>query len=56
MPGYEVVDLLWGWNSDDGNTHLTFFVENLADETYREPGSGVDGTGRSLGMSGGIRF
>lgn len=56
MPGYEVVDLLCGWTSDDGNLHLTFFVENLADDTYREPGSGTDGTGRSFGLSGGMRF
>lgn len=56
MPGYEIFDLLAGWTSDDGNRHLTFFIENLADETYREPGSGTDGTGRSFGMSGGIRF
>jgi hemoglobin/transferrin/lactoferrin receptor protein len=56
MPGYEIVDLLCGWERDDGNVHLTFFIENLADETYREPGSGTDGTGRSFGISGGVRF
>jgi len=56
MPGYEVVDVLWGWKSIDGHRELTFFIENIADDTYREPGSGTDGTGRSFGLSGSVRF
>jgi hemoglobin/transferrin/lactoferrin receptor protein len=56
MPGYAVVDLLCGWRSDDGNRHIGFFVENLADETYREPGSGTDGVGRSIGITAGVRL
>jgi len=56
MPGYEIVDLLIGWNSDDGKLNLSVFIENLADETYREIGSGVDGVGRNSGITAGLRF
>lgn len=56
MPGYQVVDLHLGWTSDDETREISFFVENIADETYRVPGSGVDGVGRSIGMTGKIRF
>lgn len=56
LPGYAVADLMVGWKSGDGRRELAFYVENLADETYREPGSGVDGVGRSVGMTAKIRF
>lgn len=56
LPGYEVIDAHIGWRSPDENTEVTFFVENILDETYREPGSGVDGVGRNFGVSGGLRF
>ena len=56
MPGYAVFDIIGGWRSDDGRREVSLFVENLADETYREPGSGVDGVGRSIGIETGIRF
>jgi outer membrane receptor protein involved in Fe transport len=56
MPGYSVVDLMIGWRSDDHNRELAFHVENLADKTYREPGSSVDGVGLSFGVSGKVRF
>lgn len=56
MPGYTVVDVMFGWRSDDGNHHIGFFIENIADKTYREPGSGTDGVGRSIGITGRVRL
>ncbi|MFO7870206.1 MAG: hypothetical protein R6V03_02100 [Kiritimatiellia bacterium] len=56
MPGYTVVDIICGWKSDDGSRNIGFFVENIADKTYREPGSGTDGTGRSIGITAGLRL
>ena len=56
MPGYAVYDILGGWRSPDGNRHIGLFVENLADKTYREPGSGTDGVGRSFGLTAGVRL
>ncbi len=56
MPGYAIHDILCGWRSTDGNRHIGLFVENLADKTYREPGSGTDGTGRSFGLTAGLRL
>ncbi|MFO7820802.1 MAG: TonB-dependent receptor, partial [Lentisphaeria bacterium] len=56
MPGYAVLDLMGGWQSDDGKYRIGLFVENLADKTYREPGSGADGVGRNFGVTAGVRF
>ncbi|MGB0744329.1 MAG: TonB-dependent receptor [Opitutales bacterium] len=56
MPGYGVLDLIIGWQSDDGNRSVSFFVENIGDKTYREPGSGVDGVGRNFGITASIRY
>jgi len=56
MPGYGVVDLMVGWQSDDGNRSVSVFVENIGDTTYREPGSGVDGVGRNFGLTASLRY
>jgi len=56
MPGYGVFDLIVGWQSDDGNVSVSVFLENIGDKTYREPGSGVDGVGRNLGLQASVRF
>lgn len=56
MPGYGVVDLIVGWQSDDGNRSVSLFLENIGDTTYREPGSGADGVGRNLGIAASIRY
>lgn len=56
MPGYAAVDLLCGWRSDDGKREVSFFVENIGDRTYRAPGSGTDGAGRSIGTTASVRF
>ena len=56
MPGYGVVDIMGGWQSDDGKYRVGLFVENVADKTYRVPGSGADGVGRNFGVTAGIRF
>jgi hemoglobin/transferrin/lactoferrin receptor protein len=56
MPGYGAVDFLCGWHSDDGRRRIGLFIENIADETYREPGSGVDGVGRNIGLTASVRL
>ncbi|MBD3183774.1 TonB-dependent receptor [Candidatus Poribacteria bacterium] len=56
MPGYIVFDVMCGWRSDEGNHHIGFFIENIADKTYREPGTGTDGVGRSIGITSGFRL
>ncbi|MEM9056650.1 MAG: TonB-dependent receptor [Pseudomonadota bacterium] len=54
LPGYGVIDLVFGWQGERASVRL--FAENLADKTYREPGSGVDGVGRNLGAIASVRF
>ncbi len=54
MPGFGIVDLVFGWKGD--RQSVSVFVENLNDKTYREPGSGVDGVGRNVGLTASIRF
>lgn len=54
MPGYAITDLVFGWAGERASVRL--FVENLADKTYREPGSGVDGVGRNYGVTATVRF
>ena len=56
LPGYGVLDLIVGWNSEDGRRRINFFIENLGDKTYREPGSGADGVGRNFGMAANVRY
>jgi outer membrane receptor protein involved in Fe transport len=56
MPGYGVVDLIVGWQSDDGNRSISLFVENIGDTSYREPGSGADGVGRNFGLTASFRY
>lgn len=56
MPGFAVVDLRGGWRRGDGRRFVMLAAENLLDETYRDPGSGVDGPGIGLAISGGARF
>ena len=56
MPGYAVLDIMGGWQSDDGKYRVGLFVENIADKTYRAPGSGADGVGRNFGVTAGVRF
>ncbi len=54
LPGYGVADLVIGWQGDRHSASV--FVENLADKTYREPGSAVDGVGRNFGVTATVRF
>lgn len=56
MPGYAVTDVMLGWQTDDKLRRVGFFVENIADKTYREPGSGTDGVGRSIGVTVAVRL
>ena len=56
MPGYGVLDFQIGWRSEDDRYSVAFFVENILDKTYREPGSGVDGVGRNIGVNASVRF
>ncbi len=56
MPGYAVFDIMCGWRSADGLRTVGVFIANIADKTYREPGSGTDGTGRSVGLTASVRL
>ncbi|MEM6999173.1 MAG: TonB-dependent receptor [Pseudomonadota bacterium] len=51
LPGFGILDFVVGWSSDDGRRSVKLFVENAADKTYREAGSGVDGVGRNIGIT-----
>lgn len=46
MPGYAVLDLKAGWRWND-TIRVDGAIENLLDHTYREVGSGIDGSGVS---------
>ena len=56
MPGYAVLDVLFGWRSESGNRDVSFFIENVFDKTYREVGSGADAPGLNVGVAAGFRF
>ncbi|WFB35877.1 TonB-dependent receptor [Kiritimatiellota bacterium B12222] len=56
VPGFAVVDLSGGWMNDEGSRWLTMTLENLADKTYRQLGSGMDASGFNVVLSGGLRF
>jgi hemoglobin/transferrin/lactoferrin receptor protein len=56
QPGYGVLDLVVGWQNDVGNRSVNLFVENIADKTYRDVGSGADGVGRNFGLAATFRF
>jgi hemoglobin/transferrin/lactoferrin receptor protein len=45
MPGYMVADLKAGWRSPGRNLRIDGTLENLLNHTYREVGSGTDGSG-----------
>ena len=47
MPGWAVADVGGGWRSPAGGLRLDAAVRNLADVSYREVGSGIDGAGLS---------
>ena len=55
-PGYGVIDLSVGAVSDDGNRWGTLTLENLANKTYRQLGSGADAPGFNIGLNIGVRF
>ncbi len=56
MPGYAVLDLKVGWVIPGGKYWVDLGVENLLNRSYREPGSGIDGSGLNLIASAGARF
>lgn len=56
MPGYAVLDLKVGWVIPGGKYWIDLGVENLLDRSYREPGSGIDGSGLNLILAAGARF
>lgn len=56
MPGFGVFDIRAGWQNDAGTRRITVGFENVFNKTYRDPGSGTDGPGLSLVVSGGVRF
>jgi outer membrane receptor protein involved in Fe transport len=56
MPGYAVVDVVGGWRSANGKYHVEAGIENIANATYRDVGSGTDGAGINGVLSAGARF
>jgi outer membrane receptor protein involved in Fe transport len=56
VPGYVVVDIAGGWTSDDRRRWASLTVENVANTTYRQLGSGADAPGLNLALAAGVRF
>ena len=56
MPGYAVLDAKIGWVLSGGKYWVDLTVENLLNRSYREPGSGIDGSGINAILSAGARF
>jgi hemoglobin/transferrin/lactoferrin receptor protein len=56
MPGYAVMDMKIGWVVPGGKYWVDLALENLLNATYREPGSGTDGSGLNAILSAGARF
>ncbi len=56
MPGYAVLDMKVGWIVPGGKYWVDLALENLLNATYREPGSGTDGSGLNAILSAGARF
>jgi hemoglobin/transferrin/lactoferrin receptor protein len=56
MPGYAVLDLKAGWKSAGGGIRVDAAIENLGDVSYREPGSGIDGTGLNAVLATTLRY
>lgn len=56
MPGYAVLDLLAGWSLPEERLSITTAIENTADKTYRNVGSGADGAGMSAVLTVAARF
>jgi outer membrane receptor protein involved in Fe transport len=56
VPGFAVVDLAGGWVDDKGDRWVTLTLENVADKTYRQLGSGADAPGFNVALAGGVRF
>ena len=54
--GFEGLDVGGGIGLLGGEDAVGERFENLADKTYREPGSGTDGVGRSFGLTAGVRL
>jgi outer membrane receptor protein involved in Fe transport len=56
IPGFGVLDLAGGWISNGGGRWMSLVLENLADKTYRQLGSGADAPGFNIGLNAGVRF
>lgn len=56
MPGYAVLDAKVGWVMPGGKYWVDLALENLLNHSYREPGSGIDGSGINAILSAGARF
>jgi outer membrane receptor protein involved in Fe transport len=48
-PGWGTVNLLTSWQASE-NLELGLRLQNLADKSYREHGSGIDAPGRNVGI------
>lgn len=49
-------DLSVGWRSNDRRRWASASIENVADMTYRQLGSGEDAPGLNFVFAGGVRF
>lgn len=56
MPGYAVLDAKIGWVMPGGKFWVDLTIENFLDHSYREPGSGIDGSGINAILAAGARF
>lgn len=56
VPGFGVVDFACGWVNNAGDRWATLTLENLANKTYRQLGSGADASGLNIVLAGGMRF
>ena len=54
-PGYAVVNLRSAWKPTP-ESRVQLDLRNLLDHDYREHGSGIDGAGFGVGVSGEVRF
>jgi hemoglobin/transferrin/lactoferrin receptor protein len=55
IPGYGLINVRGGYRFNE-NHEVSVDFENIADKSYRNPGWGIDGPGRSVTMRYGYRF
>lgn len=56
LPGYAAFDIKAGWTNEDRTQTYNLALENIADKTYRDIGSGADATGLNLVVNAKLTF